>query len=171
MRKLLTIAILTVFVSAARAVDVSMSGGGGSYTWTDSDSSGLYTNGNTFGVKLRLGLTSNFGVGISYTTWKSETNTRPVIESNWTATDLTADYTFSMVPIVKPYVGAGVGNYTSSVTGGASDSSSGLLLFGGLSMKVLRNVYVDYGYDYHTIFASGKNRTMTSSHFGVSFRI
>jgi hypothetical protein len=76
-----------------------------------------------------------------------------------------------MIPVVKPYIGAGIGNYTSSVSGGGSSSDMGLLFFGGISVKILKGLYIDYGVDYHTIFTSGQNTQMTGQHFGVSLQV
>ena len=166
-----TVMACFIFVSLSCAVSISGSVGSGSYQWSDSNSSALFTNGNTFGAKLRVGLTQSFGVGLSYTTWETETIAVPRITADWTATDLTADYTFWMVPVVKPYIGAGVGNYTSSFSGGGSSSDMGLIFFGGVSVKILKGLYIDYGLDYHTIFTSGQNTQMTGQHFGIALAI
>ncbi|MFH1367495.1 MAG: outer membrane beta-barrel protein [Elusimicrobiota bacterium] len=185
MKKIIFLSVLTVisaaFVSPLWALDVSATAGSGSYQWTDSDSKGVFSDGNTFNVKVRVGLTKHFGLGYSYTSWKTESSLTPGLEYSWVSNSLLADYTFSKLLIFTPYVGGGISSYKNDISGriGAvpyskSSSHNGLVFLGGVQMMLMRSIYVDYGVNSYYIFKSGdmtSDRQMMDRHFGIYFQI
>lgn len=183
---MVSLTLLCAITGKARALDISASAGNGSYQWTDSDSRDFFLDGNTFNVKVRVGLTKHIGLGYSYTSWNTKSNALPELDYKWQSNSLTADYTFSKLLIFTPYVGAGISTYKNDISGNLklsdgsvyavneSNTCNGFTYLGGISVRLLRGLYIDWGVSSHYIFKGGnltKDRQMTETHYGLSFRI